>query len=251
MKDVINLDKLSPDSYRMPANTLGKSTLDNITQVQLRYDNFLSPNIIQCVFVPGENSTVKFTIPDALIGWHFKAFVSENNGTSYTERKTWGGDDGKKFTGDAFLNANDFANGQVIGVTGGVFAGITRPYPLILSLTVSQAGTAAPSVELNDAPPGIAVATGANAPARSAVGAYNFKLTHTNQFSTFAYLASMISANLTGTAIDVRVPENPINTGTPGAASFNLFTFNSAGVLADNLLDFQAIHIIDPQHNYI
>ena len=94
MIEVINLEKLSNDGYKQPANDPNESTPDNITHAQLRYNTFTSSYVIQGVAVSGSSSTFEFTVSDALFYWKFKLYVS-TDGTTYTEKKSYGGSAGK------------------------------------------------------------------------------------------------------------------------------------------------------------
>ena len=94
MIEVINLEKLSNDGYKQPANDPTSSTPDNITHAQLRYNTFTSSYVIQGVAVTGASSTFEFTVSDALFYWKFKLYTS-TDGTNYTEKKSYGGSLGK------------------------------------------------------------------------------------------------------------------------------------------------------------
>ena len=111
MKIVVNLEKLSNDGYKMPANNPSVALPENIQYGQLRYDNFLPPNVIQGTFVSGKTSTIEFTILDSLLIWDFKLFLS-TDGVSYSEEKTFGGTSGKKLTSSS-LDASDFEDGEI------------------------------------------------------------------------------------------------------------------------------------------
>jgi len=140
MRKVFNIWRLDTDGRIMPANNPLASSPDYYTHAQLRYDTFLSPNVIQGTFVTGANSSVAVEIPENKLQWSFKLFVSRD-GTTYTEDKTFGGADGIDYTADAFIDAEDFDTG-VIGVTGDigskVFANI--PIPKFGIFKVSQTG---------------------------------------------------------------------------------------------------------------
>ena len=94
MIEVINLEKLSNDGYKQPANDPTSSTPDNITHAQLRYNTFTSSYVIQGVAVTGASSTFEFTVSDALFYWKFKLYTS-TDGTNYTEKKSYGGSAGR------------------------------------------------------------------------------------------------------------------------------------------------------------
>lgn len=93
MKFVYNLNRLSGDGYKMNANNPLVAEPTNITHAQLRYDDYLSPNIIQGEIVGqyGTNSSVLFTVTQSRND--YKLYTS-TNGTSYTEDKTFGGNTG-------------------------------------------------------------------------------------------------------------------------------------------------------------
>lgn len=108
MYKVINLEKLSADGFKMPANTPNESSLDNITHAQLRYDTYSSPNIIQGAVVSGENSTFVFTVTETRED--YKLYTS-TNGTTYTENKLFGGANGTQIiASDTILDPADFTN---------------------------------------------------------------------------------------------------------------------------------------------
>lgn len=93
MIEVINLEKLSNDGYKQPANDPNESTPDNITHCQLRYNTFTSSYVIQGVAVTGSSSTFEFDIT-GITYTLFKLYVS-TDGTTYTEKKSYGGSLGK------------------------------------------------------------------------------------------------------------------------------------------------------------
>lgn len=109
MTDVFTLFRTRSDGYIQPANNPNADSPDYYQYAQLRYDDFEDPNIIICSFVSGANSVITYTIPDNLLGWAFKLFVSRDNIT-FTEDKSFGGDDGKTFTVAEGINAWDFSN---------------------------------------------------------------------------------------------------------------------------------------------
>ena len=91
---VIPLEKYSDDGFKQQANSPTASVPDNITYSRLYYDDFAGSNYVQGVFVPGENSTVEFDNTGiAFVLW--KLFVS-TDGVTYTERKSYGGTEGKE-----------------------------------------------------------------------------------------------------------------------------------------------------------
>lgn len=94
MIEIINLDKLSNDGYKQPANDPTSNTPDNITHAQLRYNTFSSSYVIQGVIVTGSSSTFEFTVPAFLKYSLFKLYVS-TDGTTYTEKKSYGGSTGR------------------------------------------------------------------------------------------------------------------------------------------------------------
>lgn len=93
MIEIINLDKLSNDGYKQPANDPTSNTPDNITHAQLRYNTFTSSYAIQGVVVTGASSTFEFDIT-GITYTLFKLYVS-TDGTTYTEKKSYGGSLGK------------------------------------------------------------------------------------------------------------------------------------------------------------
>lgn len=94
MIEIINLDKLSNDGFKQPANDPTSNTPDNITHAQLRYNTFSSSYVIQGVIVTGSSSTFEFTVPAFLKYSLFKLYVS-TDGTTYTEKKSYGGSTGR------------------------------------------------------------------------------------------------------------------------------------------------------------
>jgi len=94
MIEIINLDKLSNDGFKQPANDPTSNTPDNITHAQLRYNTFSSSYVIQGVVVTGSSSTFEFTVPAFLKYSLFKLYVS-TDGTTYTEKKSYGGSTGR------------------------------------------------------------------------------------------------------------------------------------------------------------
>lgn len=94
MIEIINLDKLSNDGFKQPANDPTSNTPDNITHAQLRYNTFSSSYVIQGVVVTGSSSTFEFTVPAFLQYSLFKLYVS-TDGTTYTEKKSYGGSTGR------------------------------------------------------------------------------------------------------------------------------------------------------------
>lgn len=121
MIEIINLEKLSNDGFKQPANNPGVATPDNITHAQLRYNTFSSSYVVQGSAIYNSSSTFEFDISYAIINNYslFKLYVS-TDGTTYTEKKSYGGEDGKTL-GDA---------------KGGIYSAI-----------VNQSGTSAPTVQ--------------------------------------------------------------------------------------------------------
>ncbi len=103
----VELDKYSEENYyKQPANSPIADSPDNVTHARLYYNTFAGSNYIQGDFVSGSNSTVEFdnTDVDYIL---FKLFVS-TDGTTYTERKSFGGTLGKDcVTAQHLLNAKD------------------------------------------------------------------------------------------------------------------------------------------------
>ena len=119
MTEVIPIVKLSNDGFLQPANNVSYAIPDNVTHAQLRYDNFLSPNTRQGSYVTSAISSFEFTILETLLNWYFKLYLS-TDGITYYEDKGYGGTLGKKYIGESFINAEDFAAGDLIAVTGTV-----------------------------------------------------------------------------------------------------------------------------------
>lgn len=121
---VIELESLDRDGKKIPSNNPAAASPDAVPYVQLRYDNFEDPNIIICTAVTGENSTFGFTIPDNLRSWYFKLYTSTDNVT-FTEKKSWGGENGINFPIAEGVAASDFNNGELPESNG--TAWIARP----------------------------------------------------------------------------------------------------------------------------
>lgn len=124
MVEVINLEKLSNDGYKQPANDPNESTPDNITHCQLRYNTFTSSYVIQGVAVTGSSSTFEFTIASTLGYSLFKLYTS-TDGTTYTEKKSYGGSLGKTIN-------------------------LTQTTERFLLLRMRQAGTSAPTTTIQN-----------------------------------------------------------------------------------------------------
>lgn len=103
--EVVNLEKLSSaQGYKMPANTPGAVSPDNITHAQLRKSPFADGNLVaQGTAVSGENSTFQFSVADGDADELLKLYVS-TDGSTYTERKTYGGANGKNPFGSVDLS---------------------------------------------------------------------------------------------------------------------------------------------------
>ena len=106
----VELDKYSEENYyKQPANSPIADSPDNVTHARLYYNTFAGSNYIQGDFVSGSNSTVEFdnTDVDYIL---FKLFTS-TDGTTYTERKSFGGTLGKDcVTSQHLLNAKDITD---------------------------------------------------------------------------------------------------------------------------------------------
>lgn len=105
---VVNLEKYAEENYyKQPANSPGAASPDNVTHARLYYDDFAGVNFLQGSFVSDNNSTVEFDnsgISDTV----FKLFVS-TDGTTYTERKSYGGTSGADaFSSAMVLNPADY-----------------------------------------------------------------------------------------------------------------------------------------------
>lgn len=102
-----NLEKYSDDGFKQSANSLTASSPDNITHVRFYYDSFSGSDYIQGTFVNGNNSTVEFD-PSGVIFTKFKLFTS-TDGVNYTERKSFGGSEGKDiFNSSLALDPADY-----------------------------------------------------------------------------------------------------------------------------------------------
>ena len=106
----VELDKYAEENYyKQAANSPDADAPDNITHARLYYNTFAGTNYIQGDFVSGSNSTVEFdnTDVDYIL---FKLFTS-TDGTTYTERKSFGGTVGKDcVTSQHLLNAKDITD---------------------------------------------------------------------------------------------------------------------------------------------
>jgi len=120
MIEIINLERLSGDGYKMCANNPLAENLSNITHAQLRYAPFTSSQAIQGAFVVNSNSTVEFEVTGQNLIRLIKLFVS-TNGTNYAEVKSWSGTNGKRIsnnlagelaidTGNATVTLTGFAS---------------------------------------------------------------------------------------------------------------------------------------------
>ena len=110
---VVNLEKYSDDGYKKAANSLNSATPDVIKYVRFYYDDFTGSNYIQATFVSGENSTAQGD-NSGIAFTRFKLFTSED-GVTYSERKSYGGDLGKTIpTPDLALDPADFTDDDLI-----------------------------------------------------------------------------------------------------------------------------------------
>lgn len=110
---VVNLEKYSDDGFKQSANSLIAAGPDVVTHARLYYDSFAGVDFIQGAFVNGNNSTVEFD-PAGVTFTKFKLFTS-TDGTNYTERKTYGGTDGRDELNESFaIDPADFADNQII-----------------------------------------------------------------------------------------------------------------------------------------
>ncbi len=121
MKVSVELDKLDDDGFKKPANSVNADSPDNITHARMYYNDFAGSNYVQGDFVEGSNSTAYFTIVDLSYSL-FKLYTS-TNGTDYTERKSFGGDDGVTLIDDTqILDPEDFTDDapyiKAAGATG-------------------------------------------------------------------------------------------------------------------------------------
>lgn len=103
--EVINIEKLSEaQGYKMPANTPSAVAPDNITHAQLRKSPFAVGDLVaQGTAVSGENSTFEFSVADGDADELLKLYVS-TDGSTYTEKKTYGGANGKNPFGSVDLS---------------------------------------------------------------------------------------------------------------------------------------------------
>lgn len=104
---VVELEKYSEENYyKQPANSPGADSPDNITHARLYYDDFAGSNYIQGDFIEDSNSTVEFD-NEGISFVLFKLFVS-TDGVTYTERKSFGGSEGKDcITSQQLLSVRD------------------------------------------------------------------------------------------------------------------------------------------------
>lgn len=105
MIEIINLERLSGDGYKMCANNPLAENLSNITHAQLRYAPFTNSQAIQGTFVANSNSTVEFDVIGQNLIRLMKLFVS-TNGTNYAEVKSWGGTNGVQLKDYLTYSAN-------------------------------------------------------------------------------------------------------------------------------------------------
>jgi len=109
----VELDKYSEENYyKQPANSPIADSPDNVTHARLYYNTFAGSNYIQGDFVTGSNSTVEFdnTDVDYIL---FKLFTS-TDGTTYTERKSFGGTVGKDcVTSQHLLSVKDVTDWKI------------------------------------------------------------------------------------------------------------------------------------------
>ena len=102
---VYNLEQLTPDGFKKEATS--------ITHVRLYYDDFTGNNYVQGAFLSGSTSIVQFDI-GAVSFVLFKMFTS-TDGTNYTERPSFGGDDGTSvIDSNMILNANDYVDDSML-----------------------------------------------------------------------------------------------------------------------------------------
>lgn len=110
MIEVINLEKLSRDGFKQPANDPNKITPDNITHAQLRYNTFTSSYVIQGTAVSGSNSTFEFNVTSDIQYSLYKLYCS-TDGTNYNEWKSYGGTNGRTLnpviTSDIYVVESD------------------------------------------------------------------------------------------------------------------------------------------------
>lgn len=116
MIEIINLERLSGDGYKMCANNPLAENLSNITHARL-VNASNSADYVQGTFVTGSNSTVEFDVTGQKLITPLKLYVS-TNGSTYGEVKSWGGTNGKKVQN--YLSDGIFINGtsETITLTG-------------------------------------------------------------------------------------------------------------------------------------
>lgn len=111
IREIINLEKLSRDGFKQPANNPASAIPDNIKYAQLRYNDFTSNYIIQGTAVYNNPSTFEFEISTPVTNSYnlFKLYVSLD-GINYEVDNSYGGDDGKTISG---LNADILATNNI------------------------------------------------------------------------------------------------------------------------------------------
>ena len=202
MIEIINLEKLSNDGFKQPANNPGVATPDNITHAQLRYNTFSSSYVVQGSAIYNSSSTFEFDISYAIINNYslFKLYVS-TDGTTYTEKKSYGGTTGKTL-GDSRCG--------------------------VYSARLAQTGSAAPTLitAINS--------TGATAVwTREAVGQYKITFS-TNMFILNKY--DLVNPTMLLDNVGTTVGYVVVDTLTVTANSVTVNTFDPLFVFADNIL---------------
>jgi len=94
MIEIVNIDKLSDDGFKQPANNPDLINPDNIKYSQLRYNTFASNQAVQGVAVVGSSSTFAFDISSSIPYTLFKLYKS-TDGITYNEDKSYGGEIGR------------------------------------------------------------------------------------------------------------------------------------------------------------
>lgn len=250
MKIVVNLEKLSVDGFKQPANSVAANTPNNITHAQLRYDNWLSPNLIQGVFVSAANSTVEFTVSDSLLVWtNFKLFTS-TNGVDYTENKSFGGSSGKDLISSS-LSPTDYLNGEYPVSNGTAWLPKTallasnfaaRKTPVsdgtnwnaadnigLSILQYGQTGTNAPLL-ISDIYNGLGLNTTA-ACVYQDIGVYD--LIFVGNTKTLAIIPTSVFDNFTNVKLGEICADSSAITGT---SSLTIHTINTSGNSANDIL---------------
>lgn len=194
IREIINLEKLSRDGFKQPANNPATSIPDNITHAQLRYNDFSSSNIIQGTAVYNYPSTFEFEISSAVTNSYqlFKLFTSDD-GTTYSENKSYGGDDGISLSGlnsdllatnNTWTGTNAFNTSlptSSLNPTTANQMSTLKSSGLSYAVTLSQVGSSAPTKSRENNPTGTTATI-----ARLGTGLYRLRF-GTNIFALYKY----------------------------------------------------------------